>query len=190
MLSCELQLFHSDSMLSDKTLMQSVFRWPIESCVMSIFFLFCFDISVFNICLWPQKRKCPGERTSEKKMLSALFYNDPFRAVASLTVLGGQEFHFPHFSSNPDQFFFPSNFAHFLPHFGPPGGRLAHPGRPWLRYCLCMLICNPRKWTTPVVSHTRLRKILNNILSVESGFQLLSRFAHLKPPIRIHTPVI
>ena len=27
------------------------------------------------------------------------------RAVASLTVLGGQEFHFPHFSSNFDQFF-------------------------------------------------------------------------------------
>ena len=26
------------------------------------------------------------------------------RAVASLTVLGGQEFHFPHFSSNFDQF--------------------------------------------------------------------------------------
>ena len=27
------------------------------------------------------------------------------RAVASLTVPGGQEFHFPHFSSNCDQFF-------------------------------------------------------------------------------------
>ena len=27
------------------------------------------------------------------------------RAVASLTVPGGQEFHFPHFSSNSDQFF-------------------------------------------------------------------------------------
>ena len=27
------------------------------------------------------------------------------------------------------------NFAHFLPHFGPTGGRLVHPGRPWLRHC-------------------------------------------------------
>ena len=27
------------------------------------------------------------------------------RAVASLTAPGGQEFHFPHFSSNFDQFF-------------------------------------------------------------------------------------
>ena len=31
--------------------------------------------------------------------------------------------------------YFSSNFTHFLPHFGSPGGRLAHPGRPWLRHC-------------------------------------------------------
>ena len=30
--------------------------------------------------------------------------------------------------------YFSSNFSHFLPHFGSPGGRLAHPGRPWLRH--------------------------------------------------------
>ena len=29
---------------------------------------------------------------------------------------------------------FSSNLIYFLPHFGPPGGRLAHPGRPWLRH--------------------------------------------------------
>ena len=29
---------------------------------------------------------------------------------------------------------FSSNFQYFLPHFGPPGGRVAHPGRPWLRH--------------------------------------------------------
>ena len=28
---------------------------------------------------------------------------------------------------------FPQTF--FLPYFGSPGGRLAHPGRPWLRHC-------------------------------------------------------
>ena len=38
------------------------------------------------------------------------------------------------FSSNFDQFYFPSNFTYFLPHFDPLGGRLAHPGRPWLRH--------------------------------------------------------
>ena len=27
-----------------------------------------------------------------------------------------------------------SNFPHFLPYFGLPGGRIAHPGRPWLRH--------------------------------------------------------
>ena len=37
-LSSELQHFHSDStpLLSNKTLMQSVSRWPVESCVMCV----------------------------------------------------------------------------------------------------------------------------------------------------------
>ena len=30
--------------------------------------------------------------------------------------------------------YFSSNFTYFLPHFGPPGGWVAHPGRPWLRH--------------------------------------------------------
>ena len=36
---------------------------------------------------------------------------------------------FPQISIN-----FSSNFSYFLPHFGPPGGQVAHPGRPWLRH--------------------------------------------------------
>ena len=28
------------------------------------------------------------------------------------------------------------NFHSFLPQFSPPGGRLAHPRRPWLRHCM------------------------------------------------------
>ena len=36
--------------------------------------------------------------------------------------------------------YFPSNFAPVLPHFGPLGGRLAHPGRPWLRHCSAFLV--------------------------------------------------
>ena len=68
-----------------------------------------------------------------------------FRVVASLTILGGQKFHFPHFSSNFNQFllhiYFSSKFSHFLPKLGSSGGRVAwvrvpHPGRPWLRFCL------------------------------------------------------
>ena len=54
------------------------------------------------------------------------------RAVASLTVPGGGKSStlliFPQISIN-----FSSNFTYFLPHFGPPGGRV-HPGRPWLRH--------------------------------------------------------
>ena len=30
---------------------------------------------------------------------------------------------------------FSSKCSNFLPHFGPLGGQVAHPGRPWLRYC-------------------------------------------------------
>ena len=64
-----------------------------------------------------------------------------YRAVASLTVPGGQEFHFPHFflKSRLSFLIFPQTFTHFLPHFGPSGGRVAHPGRPWLRHWPYML---------------------------------------------------
>ena len=49
-------------------------------------------------------------------------------AVASLTVPGGTEVPFAFFSPQIliDFSYFSSNFSHFLPHFGPPGGRLAH----------------------------------------------------------------
>ena len=62
------------------------------------------------------------------------------RAVASLAVPGGQEFHFPHFFLKFQSTFliFPQTLLIFLPHFGPPGGRVAHPGRPWLRHCLSL----------------------------------------------------
>ena len=56
------------------------------------------------------------------------------RAVASLTVPGGQEFHFPQISINFSNF--SSNLIYFLPHFGPPGGEVAHLGRPWLHHCV------------------------------------------------------
>ena len=36
---------------------------------------------------------------------------------------------FPQISIN--FFFFSSNLTYFLHHFGPPDGRLAHPGKPW-----------------------------------------------------------
>ena len=56
----ELQCFHSDSnaTTSDKMLMQSIFRWPIESCVTSVyrswswtFFNSCCDIA-FEVAFW------------------------------------------------------------------------------------------------------------------------------------------
>ena len=52
-----------------------------------------------------------------------IYFN--IRAVASLTVPGGQEFHFPHFLSKFWLFFriFPRTFLIF-PYFGSPGGRV------------------------------------------------------------------
>ena len=43
------------------------------------------------------------------------------KGVASLTISGVQEFHFPHFSSNLYQLFLfsPQIFPNFRPHFGP-----------------------------------------------------------------------
>ena len=60
------------------------------------------------------------------------------RAVDKLTVPGGQSKNIsstlPHF---PKYFaYFSSICLEFFPHFGPPGGRLAHPGRPWLCHCI------------------------------------------------------
>ena len=54
---------------------------------------------------------------------------------------GRSQPHSPGWARVPLSSFFPqilinfsSNFTYFLPHFGPPGGRLAHPGRLWLRH--------------------------------------------------------
>ena len=52
------------------------------------------------------------------------------RAVASLTVPGGQEFQFPHFSSNFDQFsLFFLNFYSFSSSFLPSGWATRPPGK-------------------------------------------------------------
>ena len=50
---------------------------------------------------------------------------------------------FPQISINFSYFIliFSSNLIHFLPHFGPPGGRVAHPGRPWLRHWVWGCVC-------------------------------------------------
>ena len=42
--------------------------------------------------------------------------------------------------------YFSSNFSHFLPHFGYPGGWVAHSGRPWLRYWALPLVLFMISW--------------------------------------------
>ena len=62
-----------------------------------------------------------------------------FRAVASITVPGGQWFHFPHSFLKVQSIFvlFPQKFLIFFLILAlRPGGRFAHPESPWLRHCL------------------------------------------------------
>ena len=95
----------------------------------------------------------PCYRKKKKSVVQFIKISIP-RAVASLTVPVGQGFHFPHFFTQIliNISYFSSNFIYFLPHFGPPGGRLAHPGRPWLRH-------NHPRW--PLVSIHKTNHILS-----------------------------
>ena len=90
-------------------------------------FPFSFTISVISyfqtrLTTWLKK----SERGKKKKtwkdnilmyiFISSVLPPPPPRAVVSPTVPGGQEFHFPHFSSNLDQLFL--KLYLFFPHFG------------------------------------------------------------------------
>ena len=64
-----------------------------------------------------------------------------YRAVASLTISGGQKFHFPHFSSNRDQFFlFFLKLCSFSSSFWPSGWATRPHGKALatllLKYCV------------------------------------------------------
>ena len=52
----------------------------------------------------------------DRSVRAPIYHYFRVRAVASLTVPGGQNFHFPHFSSHFDKFdlFFPQNFLIFF----------------------------------------------------------------------------
>ena len=63
-----------------------------------------------------------------KILRARLHYDIIVRAVASLTVPEGQEFHFPHSFLNIDISYFFLNFSHFLPHFGPRVGESPQKG--------------------------------------------------------------
>ena len=103
--------------------------------------------SVLKVLLSPQNHNLKKNFSSKASKLAKSSVPKPqklgqtsvhkARAIASLTVPGGQEYHFPHFFHKIwiKFSYFSSNFSHFLPHFGPPGGQVAHLGRPWLRHC-------------------------------------------------------
>ena len=62
-----------------------------------------------------------------------------YRAVASLEVLGGQEFHTPNSVFKFRYFFLNSHhiLLIFVLNLALRVGPLAHPERPWLRHCYC-----------------------------------------------------
>ena len=70
--------------------------------------------------------------------------NCQHKSCSFCVIQGRSQPHSPGWARVPLSSFFPqilinlsyfsSNFTHFLPHFGSPGGRLDHPGRPWLRH--------------------------------------------------------
>ena len=79
-----------------------------------------------------------------------------YRAVASLTVPGGQEFHFPHFFLKfwSNCLTFPQTLLIFFLILAllSSGGRLAHPRRPWLRHWVHIRFIN---LTVPCFSFVR-----------------------------------
>ena len=92
--------------------------------------------SVLKVLLSPQNHNLKKNFSSKASKLAKSSVPKPqklgqtsvhkARAVASLTVPGGQEYHFPHFFHKIwiKFSYFSSNFSHFLPHFGPPGGQV------------------------------------------------------------------
>ena len=69
---------------------------------------------------------------------SSLIFKSVPRAVASLSLPGGQDQNISSYLSSflEHCLIFPQFCFHFLPHFGLLGGWVAHPGMPWLRHCL------------------------------------------------------
>ena len=91
-------------------------------------------------------------------------FSHKVRAIASLTFSGGQGKNissispfFPHFSSI---------FLNLLPHFGPPGGWVAHLGRPWLCHC------TRSNFSSPFVN-------LSSSFLLDTISQTFSAFSHI-----------
>ena len=86
---------------------------------------------------------------------------------------------FPQISIN-----FSSNFIYFLPHFGPPGGRVAHPGRPWLRhwwrpflFSILYGLCTRRLNLLPIFKQGRTSSDFNEISpNIKTGTDFLQLF--------------
>ena len=85
------------------------------------------------------------------------FWHNFIYAILLHCLQGRSQPHSPRWARVPLSSFFPQilincsyfslNFTYFLPHFGSPGGQVAHPGRPWLRHwlsfflCVCVCVC-------------------------------------------------
>ena len=84
------------------------------------------------------------EKVQKISCCTYTLYANPYCPGMRSHRQGRSQPHSPGWARVPLSSFFPqiwinfsyssSNFTYFLPHFGPPGGQVAHPGRPWLRH--------------------------------------------------------
>ena len=78
------------------------------------------------------------------------------------------------------------NFPHLCPHFGSPGGQLAHPGRPWLCHCdpEAQSCANPRKKCDNLELHPMrdgpLKLAINPLLHVMVVYQGSTKVIYAK----------
>ena len=94
---------------------------------------------------------------------------------------GRSQPHSPGWATVPLSSFFPqilinfsSNFTYFLRHFGPPGGRVAHPGRPWLRHCLLSRLSMYKHSANLFlhISSNKLQKKMNSVYIIHSSIHI------------------
>ena len=91
----------------------------------------------FNICfnVWVVFRLLFAVRACKQRppCFWPVFKQDRSRPHSPGWARVPRSWFFPQISINFS--YFSSNFTYYLPHLGRPGGRVAHPGRPWLRHC-------------------------------------------------------
>ena len=109
------------------------------------FFFFQFFECVFLfVTKWPDQREVKGTLHKINHLANGRYREVTFHQAQKPTSQSrvGKSSTFLIFLKSQSIFLIFLKLCYFLPHFGPPGGRVANPWRPWLRHW-CHLQC---KW--------------------------------------------